>query len=230
MFRRLLAVSLVVVATPAAAQGPIDFSKVQATRDSFVVLVQGTPRGFEVTAVERSADGIVVRDETDLMPLLKQDTEVRLGPGGEMRSVKQRGSMQGQPMTIDVRYLGGRATGDASVPGASGAIERKVVGADVPPGTIDDNVVLPLLVGLPWAPGAAFTLPVFASGQNELRTVRLTVVGTESLTVPAGGFEVYKVELTGLPSPLTLYVNAVAPHRVLKVVPQGSPLEFVAGK
>lgn len=230
MHRYSLSLACLLVATPAAAQGPIDFAKVQSTRDSFVVLVQGTPRGYEVTSVERTADGILVRDETNLMPLMRQTTDVRIGPAGEMRSVKQTGEAQGKPMGIDVRYLGGRATGDASTPARDGTIEKKVIGADVPPGTIDDNVVLPLLVGLPWAPGASFSLPVFASGQNALRTVQLTVVGTESLTVPAGSFETYKVELTGLPAPLTLHVNAVAPHRVLKVVPQGSPLEFVAGK
>jgi ketosteroid isomerase-like protein len=221
---------LTLLATPAAAQAPIDFSKVQATRDSFVVLVQGTGRGYEIMSVERAEDGITVRDETNLMPVMKQDTEVRLAPDGSLRTVRQTGTVQGKEMKIDVRYLNGRATGTATTPNQAGTVETKAVSADVPAGVLDDNVVVPLLVGAPWGPGATFSLPVFASGQNRLQTVTLKVVGTEKVSVPLGTFDAYKVEMTGTAAPVTLYVKVEAPHRVVRIVPVGAPLEFVAAR
>jgi hypothetical protein len=229
--RRALGVLLLpLLVAPVAAQGPIDFSKIQPTRDSFVVLVQGTPRGFEVISVERSADGIRVLDETNLMPVMRQETTVRLTTTGELRSVKQSGLAQGKPMSIDVRYLNGRATGTASTPSQSGEIENRVISAEVPADGVDDNIVLPLLAGATWGPDTKFSLPVFASGQNKLHTVTLTVVASERVTVPLGTFDAYKVEMTGLTTPVTLHVSATAPHRVLKVAPVGAPLEFVAAK
>jgi hypothetical protein len=48
--------------------------------------------------------------------------------------------------------------------------------------------------------------------------------------VPAGTFDVYRVLVTGLANPMTLYVNTGLPHRVIKAAPEGVPLEFVAAR
>ena len=70
----------------------------------------------------------------------------------------------------------------------------------------------------------------FSSGQNTLYQVTLTVVGTESVKVPAGTFEAYKVSVKGLPQGMTVYVSTLPPHRVLKAASEGAPLEFVAAR
>lgn len=230
MARQWLIVALVVAPAVLSAQGPLNPSGLAGTRDSFVVLVQGQVRGFEVTTVERTSSGIFVTDVTDLMPVMRQHTQVQLSSGGAVVSVKQEGTVQAQPILIDVVYAGGRATGRARTLGRDGKMREIAVDEQVPPGVVDDNALLALLPAIEWAPGLKVTLPVFASGINKLHTATFQVVGTEEVTVPAGTFKAFRVTATGLPTPMTVYVSAAAPHRLLKAVPEGAPVEILAAR
>ena len=78
-------------------------------------------------------------------------------------------------------------------------------------GTIDDNAITTVIPSLAWSRNATFSLPVFASGEGVARTVTLKVTGTQSVTVPAGTFDTYLVEMTGAPLPVNLYVTTAAP-------------------
>jgi hypothetical protein len=222
--------ALCLAAAPAAAQGPIDFTSLRPAKDSFVVLMQGRPIGYEVITLDKSGSGFVITDDTNLLPHMQQHTEVAIGADGAMTSVMQRGAMMGKETKVDVAYAGGKATGSATTPGPDGAIATIAVSADVPPNTIDDNVLLPLLPGVAWRPGLSIKVPLFASGQNTLHQLTLVVIDTGSVQVPAGTFGAYKVSVKGLPQQMTVYLGTVPPHRVLKVTSEGAPLEFVAAR
>ena len=58
----------------------------------------------------------------------------------------------------------------------------------------------------------------------------LTVTGTESVTVPAGTFATYRVEMTGLEQALTYFVTTAEPFRIVKMTFAGAPVEFVLVK
>ena len=227
---RLLLPSLCLLAAPAAAQGPIDFSRLRPATDSFVILASGKAVGYETIRLEKQGDGFLVVDQTNLQPRMQQRTEVVIAANGAMSSVTQRGSVMGNEMTIDVAYAGGKATGKAVTPDRDGNVTTKPIAADVPANAVDDNVLLPLLPGISWRPGLSVTVPVFASGTNTLHQVTLEVIATERLQVPAGTYEAYKVTVEGMAAPMTLWVNTGLPHRVLKAAPQGAPLEFVAAR
>ena len=77
---------------------------------------------------------------------------------------------------------------------------------------------------------ASFTVPVFLSGKGYVQSLTLTVKGTETMTVPAGTFEVYRVDLSGGQAPVAMYVTTATPRRLVKVAPQGAPIEFVLAK
>ena len=136
---RLQLLALLLLATPAAAQGPIDFSRLRPATDSFVVLVQGQPVGYELITLEKVEGGFLVTDDTNLMPRLQQRTEVAIGATGAMTSVRQRGTIMGKEMAIDVAYADGKAKGSATVPGPDGAMTAKDVAADVPANAIDSE-------------------------------------------------------------------------------------------
>jgi hypothetical protein len=53
---------------------------------------------------------------------------------------------------------------------------------------------------------------VFASGQGTLVPQTYTVAGTESVTVPAGTFQAYRVEVTG--GPHRSRCSSPPPHRI----------------
>ena len=61
----------------------------------------------------------------------------------------------------------------------------------VPAGIVDDNALQALLPALKWAPNLRWTIPVFASGQNRVRKLTLTVRAVGTVTVPAGSFQAY---------------------------------------
>jgi hypothetical protein len=123
-----------------------------------------------------------------------------------------------------VTYSKGRAKGKATTPGPAG-IKSVDVDAEVPAGAIDDNLVTVIAPALKWASGAKFTVPVFQSGKGTVTIFTLTVSAEESVTVPAGTFDTYKVDVTGGEQPSTFWIEKAASHRVVKLAIVGAPIE-----
>ncbi len=207
----------------------LDPRRLLAGVDSFAVLLQGREFGFQRSEVKPDADGgYTLVESSQLGPVASQTTTLKLDAKLNVRSVDQKGTMQGQATSIAVSYSGGRAIGKASVARPpAGAVAPVAIDADVPTGVIDDNALLLLVPTMPWTASARFTLPVFASAQGKLETYTLAVAGSEEVTVPAGTFKAYKVEVTGGSQPMTLYVSQDAPHRLLKMTIAGAPVEVV---
>jgi hypothetical protein len=209
---------------------PVDVSRLVARRDSFVVMVQGRPFGFQRGVLESTADGLRYTEETQIPAAgVQQTTTLALGPKGELRQVTQTGKAQGQDTKIDVTYAAGRVKGSATTP-AQGGPKTIAIDTTIAAGTIDDNAIQALLPGLPWAVGARWSAPVFASGQGASTQMTLAVAGEESVTVPAGTFAVYRAELSGGPQPVTFYVTKAAPFRLVKVAIAGTPIEMQLAK
>jgi hypothetical protein len=216
-----------------AKAGPppaMDLSKIVAATDSFTIMMQGNPLGSMSHRVEKTADGFKVSERMSIANgVVAQSTDLEMGTKGEMRSVKQTGTVQGQQTHIDATYGGGRVKGSATTP-APGGPKSVSYDTTVVAGTIDDNATLAVLPTLPWSKSASFSIPVFGSGQGTQRTVTYKVTGTQSVTVPAGTFETYVVETSGGPAPVTMYITTAQPYRVVKLAPQGAPMEIVLAK
>jgi hypothetical protein len=223
-----LAVALI---QPAAAQTPgiINFAALTARSDSFVVLAQGNALGFQRTVIERTEHGLRVVDDVKIGPIMEQHTEVELGADGAMRSTRQTGQVRGQSASIEIVYHDGRAKGLATIPSVAGSVTT-TIDTTVAAGAIDDNLITALIPAMEWSAGASFTLPVFLSGKGHVQSLTLTVKGTEMLTVPAGTFEVYRIDLSGGQAPVAMYVTTATPRRLVKIAPQGAPIEFVLAK
>ena len=228
----------VAAATPAAgstggagasAAPSIDAAKLVASSDSSTVLLQGNPFGSAVKQLQRSGDSITVTERVVLGPVMTQTTNITLGPKGEVRSVVQRGSVQGTPTTIDATYSNGRVKGSATTVGQSG-VKNVTFDTTVAAGTIDENALSALVPALPWSKTASFSVPTFSPGEGVAHTFTLKVTGTQSVTVPAGTFDAYVVEMSGGQLPVMLYITTAQPFRVVKTAPVGPPLEIVLVK
>lgn len=216
-------------AATVAAPPPIDASKLVASADSSTVLVQGNPFGTAVKEIQRSADSIMVTERVVLGPIMSQTTNITLGPKGEVRSLVQRGSVQGTPTKIDAVYSNGRVKGSATTVG-QGGVKNVTFDTTVVAGTVDENAVSALIPALPWSKTAAFTVPVFSPGEGVAKTFTMKVTGTQSVTVPAGTFDTFVVEMSGGQVPVMLNVTTAQPFRVVKTTPVGTPLEIVLVK
>jgi hypothetical protein len=215
--------------TVAAESLPFDVSKLVARTDSFSILVQGNPFGYQKSTLAKAADEFQYVEESQIGPILTQKTEVTLSGTGEVRKVTQAGKVQGQDVKIDVVVADGRATGSATTPGPQG-MNTVTVDTEVPAGIIDDNGLTALLPALPWTADATWSFPVLSSGEGTVKTYTLKVTGTESVTVPAGTVETYKVEMSGGQQPVTMYITTAAPHQVMKITVAGAPIEVVRVK
>jgi zinc protease len=201
-----------------------DLSKLVPRADSFTILVQGKPFGFQTTKLEKADRGWKYSEQTSLAAFVQQKTEVRFTDRIVMQSVTQSGKTQGQDTKIDVTYANGHAKGTANVPGPAG-IKTVTVDADVPAGALDDNILRPMLAALRWAPGAKFSIPIFQSGKGSATTMNAVVGGEESIEIVAGKFDTWKVNVTGGDSPLTMWVEKSS-GRVVKLALVGQPVEF----
>ena len=225
------ALLLVGASAPLTAQptSPINFGNLSPRTDSFVVLVQGNELGFQRTTVERTEGGFRIVDDVKIGPIMTQHTEVEIGADGTLRSTRQTGQVRGQTTSIEITYHDGRAKGSATTPSLTG-LTTIAIDTSIANGAVDDNLITALLPALDWSANASFTLPVFLSGKGYAQSLTLSVKSTEKLTVPAGTFDVYRVELAGGQGPVAMFVTTDATHRLVRIAPQGAPLEFVLAK
>jgi hypothetical protein len=102
------------------------------------------------------------------------------------RSVKQG------PVSITVDFAGGKATGNVNMNGQDNPISADLGGelfADAPGSK--------QVIGcLPLADGYTVTFRNFDLQKQKVKLMQLKVTGSETVTVPAGKFETFKVEIT----------------------------------
>ncbi len=213
-----------------AAALDIDRDRMAAYSDSFVVLVQGNPFGYQTSSLERDGDGWVYREQSQLATVIQQSTTVHMTSDLLMIAASQSGRFQGQELRLDVRYMDGKASGTGTTPGPQGMQPVNYSGVDAPSGTVDDNVIQGLMPFLRWAPGAQITIQVLASGKGTIEQRTYRVAGEETLTLPIGTVETYRVSSSGGEQPGTYWIEKAAPHRLMKFGPTGAPIEFVRAR
>jgi len=104
------------------------------------------------------------------------------------------------------------------------------VDTELPSGTIDSDALQFLLPLMRWQPDAKFTINVFSPGKGTVSPVTLSVVGSESVTVPAGTFDTWKIEQKGGEGSVMLFVAKNAEQRLVKIAPVGQPIELQLAK
>jgi hypothetical protein len=193
------------------------------------VLVQGNPFGDETRTVTRVQEGgrdaWQVITVTNIGPVLQQtDTTTFDAATFTPIRVRQGGRQQGQETFVRLDYAGGRVRGQARAVQQSGPHDVTIDTA-LAAGVVDDNMLSSVILALPYAADARWTIPVFSGGKGTVDNMTFHVVGEESVTTPAGTFACWKVDVTGGPVPVTFYVSKDNPAAV-KLELQGVPLVF----
>jgi dienelactone hydrolase len=120
--------------------------------------------------------------------------------------VTKRSIKQG-PIAIDLSFANNRASGTMSMNGQSKPVDVDLGGQLYGDGAGANAA----LAALPLAEGYTTTYRNFDVQKQKLALKQLKVVGTEDVTVPAGTFKTWKVELSsadGEPGTTTLWVNS----------------------
>lgn len=197
-------------------QQHLDAARLQNVRDSFVVMMQGKASGWQRLTATRQGVEWHLGDAVVIDGFVQQSSASVLDARFEQRSLRQEGVMRGTPMKIALDFADARVTGSALTPvgGAGGAV---AIDTTVAPTTLDDNAIMPLLVGVRWHDSLAFSFPVLASGKGTTNLWSVQVMGRDTTTVPAGHFETWRVEMKSGQSRSIVHVTRNAPYRVVRM-------------
>ncbi len=166
---------------------------------------------FSADRVVKEEGNTWVVTDTAKMPMgeATDTTTVQKGTLVPVKRVVKQG-----PMTIDLAFAGGKATGSM----AMGA-EPKPVSADLGgPLFADGNAAHLSIAALPLADGYQVTFRNFDVQKQKPALKQAKVTGAEEVKVPAGTFQAWKVEVTsaeGDPGSTTLWIDK-ATRKVVK--------------
>ncbi|MDP2481179.1 MAG: insulinase family protein [Candidatus Palauibacterales bacterium] len=131
---------------------------------------------------------------------------------------------QGGPASTDLHYASGHVTGTATLPTPQGQTREQKIDTDLPDGTLDGSASVAIVLASPLADGFDLQVPIYAAGQG-VQQLSAKVTGADSVTVPAGTYQVYTVEVTGQAGQKILfYVTKEAPHLLVKEEFEGRPV------
>jgi hypothetical protein len=206
----------------------LDASRLKVGVDSFAILVQGKERGWQRLSRERDGTGWRLHDAVTIGAMVRQESVIRLGQDLRELELRQEGVMGNKPMRISLDFLakgsGTRVVGSADTPtNPSGTLAIDTV---VTLGAVDDNAVTPLLAAVSWSEGREIAFPVIASGKGTLSIYRVRVVGADTVTVPAGHFGTWRIELTAESTSVVMHVSRAAPFRIVRMQPKGAPFDI----
>lgn len=213
---------------PRAGAPELDRSQIVAHSDSFQVVVQGRPLGTMGTHWGVTADSIVYTEATQIGGgVVQQNTTVRFNPADlSVTTVDQTGSQNGQPAETHLVYGGGRVKGRSVTPQQSGPSKTTDIDTALVAGTYDDNALNTIIPALPLAAGQTFNVSVFESGQNRSTVMQIKVSDGGAVTVPAGTFQTFRLEIAGGQVPIIMSVAKDTPRRIVKIEFVGAPFLF----
>jgi hypothetical protein len=210
----VLLVALVAASTAQSAGHPFISSRVVASVDSFVIVTRVTggpwrPIGGVVQTVARDTNAWRIAVDYQF-PETKQRIEMAIGLQSlaplahwEQMARRGRGETHGEVMFGD-----GRAKG-------AFILSKQVFDIPLDSGLVDDDASTALLPALPIDSIKSFRFRTFAS-PGEVQTTRVQVEGLDTVTVPIGKFQAYRLLVMSRDTS-RVYVTATLPRRVILV-------------
>jgi zinc protease len=210
---------------PPAAPLTLDPRQLESRTDSSQVVVQGRPLGFAVADITHVGDSVVYSEHAGMGNGMfdQRTTVVFSAADAAPRRLDQIMIRQGTKVEAHLVYAGGRVKGNNLVPQPDGTVQQFPVDTAVPPGIVDENVAPLVGSALVLAPGQTVRLAVFTPSEVATKILTFKVGQPETVVVPAGTFQAYRVDVTGPRIPLVLYVSVDSPHRVVKQEFVGQP-------
>jgi zinc protease len=190
----------------------------------YELFIQGNPMGNAEYRLEREGAAWVATTTITSMAG-SQETVLRFGAEDfAPHSIRQD---QGQgPLRISVALdvVDGRLTGEVELPAQMGG--SREYDQVMPQGTLLPGMDEFALAVAPLTSGARFTIPYLDVVQGSTTTLEARVEGEEEITVSAGTFQTWRVQVTGGEAGLTLFLRREAPHILIRQEFGGQPLRL----
>ena len=179
----------------------------------------GQTMPMDLTRTVKDSSGVWVVSESAVMPMGVMSDEAVIDKGSLL--LRKRVIHQG-PAVIEVSFADNKATGTMSMNGQNRPITADLGGSLFADGPGASDVI----AALPLAEGYTTTFRNFDIMGQKVNARQLKVTGTEKVTVPAGTFDAWKVEITpadgGTGETTTLWVDKTSrrPVKSVTVLPQ----------
>lgn len=231
----LLALAVPTLALPATsvAQPALDAGRIRADTFTYAVLFDGDELGTLRVSYARTGDGgLRVREEVS-GSLGNETTTYVMSSDVRPLSARREGRLARASALLDLTYRDGAVSGVATVrtdsarPGQRAEDTRRVeVDRELPPGVLDSNMLVAGLLASPLAPGDTLRYPIFRPGRGVVEA-RALVAGADSVEVPAGSFDTYRVQLATDQGDFVLWVTREAPRTLVRQVFAARPVEVL---
>lgn len=228
--RKLLGL-LLATATPAAAQQTFQPGRLPATsRDSFDVVFQGQTVGAFIMALAKTGDNftLVIDARLPSMGVQQLDSVVFHGTSLAPVLATTSQSMMGQTANTRISVASGKATGTAQRPGPGG-VQTATVDVPVPAGIMAEGADAVLIPTLDLSQDLSHSYQTFDPKTGKTTSYKLDVLGKETVTVPAGTFETWKVQLTGNESTLA-WITTAEPKKLVMMRLEAAQMEMRRSK
>ena len=176
---------------PSKSAAPKPVGQLKAGTYKYAAMLVAGPQkvAIQLTTTIKEENGAWVATDEMTSPMGKATDISTLNK--ETLELTKRHVEQG-PMVIDLDYAGGKATGKMTMNG-----EDRPINAEVGGPLFGDAAGGPTSIGtLPLAEGYSSTIRNFDLQKQKTKLIALNVSGTEKVTVPAGTFDAYRVDLT----------------------------------
>ena len=201
-----------------------DGERLEPGERSYAVLVEGTALGTAEYRLERDgADWVSIA--TISAPGTTQRTRLRFGARGlaplELVQEISQGAVR---IAADLRVTDGRLVGAVELPATLGGPRR--YDQELTPGTLLAGLDEYALAVAPLEEGARFPLPYLDLTRGEVTVLDARVTGVETLTVPAGTFATWRVEVAGGGAPAVLFLRLESPHILVRQELAGASVRY----
>jgi len=179
----------------------------------------GQSMAMDLTRTVKDSSGVWLVTETAVLPMGTMSDEATLDKGTLL--LRKRVIHQG-PAVVQISFADNKATGTMSMNGQDRPITADIGGSLFADGAGASDVI----AALPIADGYTTTFRNFDIMSQKVNPRQLKVVGTEKVTVPAGTFDAWKIEITpadgGTGESTTLWVDKTSRRAVksVTVIPQ----------
>ncbi len=199
-----------------ASEVTFDPSIIEATTLVYSLNVQGNPMGESTMEVTRETiegrEIIRSRETTSGMGFSSEQDLVFDATTFQGIEVTSEQTMGGNSMTVLVNLEGRAMTGSVTgMDGSTSEIDTEVVEGTLLPGM--DGYVIWLS---DFENNSEIKVPAFNAQSAMVYTLTLKVLGVSTITVPAGDFEVYELEVSGAEADMKIFARVAAPHIVVK--------------
>lgn len=184
--------------------------------DSFVSRFARVPEGSEVHSLQRVDNGYRYVERIIIPGVMRREVVVEFDRSLQVRRAQSTGAIGDRPIMSSVVYEGRRARGSARpLQGRSTAPIR--IDTVLPAQAFDGLAVYPVLLSRRWEVGTVDTLLLFDTDELSVTRQTARAIAREAVSLPAGPIAALKVELSTTQLPVTLWVTAKPPHRLLKI-------------